>query len=90
MRFCPLFSGSSGNCIFIEGGGVRVLVDAGLAGRTIINALAGINVSPDTIDAIVVTHEHSDHIKGVGVLSRRYSIPVYSNRANWDAISPLI
>ena len=48
MRFCPLFSGSSGNCIFIEGGGVRVLVDAGLAGRTIINALAGINVSADS------------------------------------------
>ena len=90
MRFCPLFSGSSGNCIFIEGGGVRVLVDAGLAGRTIINALAGINVSPDTIDAIVVTHEHSDHIKGVGVISRRYSIPVYANSATWDAMSPLI
>ena len=71
MRFCPLFSASSGNCILIEGGGLRVLVDAGPAGRTIINALAGITVSPDTIHALVVTPEHSDHIKEVGVISRQ-------------------
>ena len=79
MLFCPLCSGSSGNATFIEAGDARILVDAGLAGRRIAELLNGIGVSPDTLDAILVTHEHSDHVHGVGVLSRRYGIPVYAN-----------
>lgn len=86
MRFCALYSGSSGNSLFLEAGGVRLLVDAGVAGRAVGSALGQIGVSPDTIGAILVTHEHIDHIKGVGVLSRRYNIPVYANAKTWEAM----
>ncbi len=90
MLFSPLFSGSSGNAIFIEAGSVRLLVDSGLPGSKIEEALCAIGVPPDTLSAILVTHEHSDHIRGVGVLSRRYALPVYANAACWTAMSPVI
>ncbi len=88
MLFCPLCSGSSGNATFIEAGGARVLVDAGLTGKRITELLAGLGVAPDTLDAILVTHEHSDHVQGVGVLSRRYGIPVYANEACFGRMLP--
>ncbi len=81
MLFSPLFSGSSGNCSFLEAGKARVLVDAGLAGKQIEAALRAINVEPGTLSAILVTHEHIDHVRAVGVLSRRYKVPVYANAA---------
>ncbi|MEG1559947.1 MAG: MBL fold metallo-hydrolase [Clostridia bacterium] len=90
MRFFPLFSGSSGNCSLIEGGGVRVLIDAGLSGKAIEAALTEYALSPDTIDAILITHEHIDHIRGVGVLSRRYDIPVYANTGTWQGMCGII
>lgn len=90
MKFSPLFSGSSGNCSVISAGGTNLLVDAGMPGRTIVSALSEVGVDPGAISAIVVTHEHSDHIKGIGVLSRKYDIPVYANEGTWKAMSPLI
>ncbi len=81
MLFSPLFSGSSGNCSFLEAGKVRLLVDAGLAGVHIENALRAIDVAPETLTAILVTHEHIDHVRAVGVLARRYKVPVYANAA---------
>jgi len=90
MLFCPLFSGSSGNAVFLEAGDVRLLIDAGLSGRTIEGALNAIGIDPASLNAILVTHEHSDHIKGVGVLSRKYRIPVYANDACWAAMEPCI
>ncbi len=90
MLFCPLYSGSSGNALFVEAGSVRLLIDAGLPGRRIEAALQQIGVPPDTLNAILVTHEHSDHIKGVGVLSRKYGLPVYANAPCWAAMEPLI
>ncbi len=86
MRLIPLFSGSSGNCILLESGGVRVLIDAGLPGRTIENALLSVDVEPTTLGAILVTHEHSDHVRGIGVLSRRYDLPVYANAGTWEGM----
>ncbi len=83
ITFCPLFSGSSGNALFIASRATRILVDAGLPGRTVSGALAEIGVLPETLDGILVTHEHSDHIKGVGVLARKYRIPVYANERTW-------
>lgn len=86
MRLCPLFSGSSGNAVLVEGGGVRVLVDAGLPGSTVCAALRAQHIDPATLTAILVTHEHSDHIQGVGVLSRKLSLPVYANSGTWEAM----
>ncbi len=86
MRFCVLGSGSSGNACYIEGINGKVLVDAGFSGKEIINRLESLNIKPDTIDAIVVTHEHIDHIRGVGVLSRRFNIPVIMNKPTYNRI----
>jgi len=88
MRFCPLFSGSSGNALFLEAGNIRLLIDCGLPGRTVEQALAAIHVDPSALDAILVTHEHSDHVKGVGVFSRKYDLPIYANAACWQAMTP--
>ena len=66
MRFCSLYSGSSGNSIFIASDNAKVLIDAGLPGKRIGDALQSIGEKPEEIDGIFVTHEHSDHIKGIG------------------------
>jgi phosphoribosyl 1,2-cyclic phosphodiesterase len=86
MIFCPLYSGSSGNSIFVASDNAKVLIDAGLPGKNIENALLHIGHNPKDIDAIFVTHEHIDHIKGVGVLSRKYDIPIYTNALTWQAM----
>lgn len=87
MLFSSLFSGSSGNASLLEAGNTRILIDAGLAGNRIEQALTSIGIAPETLSAILVTHEHTDHVRGVGVLSRRYSLPVYANAACFDAMS---
>ncbi len=79
-----LSSGSSGNSIYISGGKSSILIDAGLSGKEIERRLSKIGVSADSLDAILVTHEHSDHIHGVGVLSRRYDLPVFANELTWQ------
>lgn len=90
MKFCSLFSGSSGNSIFIASNETRILIDAGLPGKSIEAALKEISEEPKDIDGIFITHEHSDHIKGVGVLSRKYNIPVYANEKTWESMQGLI
>ena len=90
MRFIPLFSGSSGNSSLIEAGGVRLLVDAGLTGKAIADALRSISIDPDSISGILVTHDHVDHTKGIGVLSRKYNIPVYANAGTYAAMAPIV
>ena len=90
MRFCPLYSGSSGNASFVEGGGVRLLVDAGLPGKKIDTALAAHGEESARVDALLVTHDHSDHIAGVGVFARRFGVAVYANELTWEAMLPLI
>ena len=81
MRFCVLGSGSKGNSTFIEGGGTRILIDAGFSGIELERRLAAIDVEIKTITAILVTHEHGDHIRGVQVLARRFGIPAFISRA---------
>lgn len=87
MRFSVLSSGSKANSVFVEAGGVRFLVDCGLSGKQAEERLAEVGIDPTSLDAIIVTHEHSDHINGVGTLSRRYNLPVYANRSTMEAIS---
>lgn len=81
-----LGSGSRGNSTYIEAGRTRLLIDAGLSARQIRQRLAAIGRSPETLTAILVTHEHSDHINGLRVLCRNLPAPVYCNRLTRDAI----
>lgn len=83
IKFCSLSSGSSGNCQYIETSGSRILIDAGFSGKRVEELLSSIDVCPTTIDGIFVTHEHIDHVRGVGVLSRRFDIPIYANANTW-------
>ena len=79
LSVCMLASGSRGNAIFVSSGSTSILVDAGLSGIEIERRLESRGLCPENLDAILVSHEHADHIQGVGVLSRRYNLPVYVN-----------
>lgn len=86
MQIRSLASGSSGNSVLIQSDGLNILVDAGYSGRQIERLMKLAGVDPRRIDAILVTHEHSDHTAGIGVLSRRYRIPVFANEGTWLAM----
>jgi phosphoribosyl 1,2-cyclic phosphodiesterase len=77
--FCPLASGSKGNCLYVGSKTTRVLIDAGLSSSAICERLAAVGIAPDTIQAILITHEHSDHIKGLFPLVEKLRIPVLAN-----------
>jgi len=90
IEFCSLSSGSSGNATYISAGNTRILIDAGLSGKTVIASLNSIGVLPESLNAILVTHEHIDHIKGVGILSRKFHIPVYANENTWVGMTRIV
>ena len=77
MELCSIASGSSGNCIFVGGDHTRLLIDTGISRKRIFSGLEGIDVSPDDLDGILITHEHADHISGLGVMARTLKIPIY-------------
>lgn len=83
VTFCSLFSGSSGNAIYIASETTKLLIDCGVSGKKIAASLASIGVDASEIDGILVTHEHRDHIYAVGIMSRRYNIPIYANQGTW-------
>jgi len=85
LSVCILASGSKGNAVFVSGGTTSILIDAGLSGIEIERRLKSRGIDPKTLDAILVSHEHSDHIQGVGVLSRRYKLPVYISTKTQNA-----
>lgn len=86
LTLCPLFSGSSGNSVYVSCGSFRLLVDVGMTASRIEAELREIGVELRDIDAILITHEHVDHIRALGVICRKYGIPVYANEGTWDAI----
>ncbi|MBC1402391.1 MBL fold metallo-hydrolase [Listeria booriae] len=90
LRFSILASGSSGNATLIETVNQTILVDCGLSGKKIENLFGEVGRSMTDVDAILVTHEHVDHIKGLGVLARRYEVPIYANAKTWAAMEPSI
>lgn len=80
MRFACLGSGSKGNATVIQSDETTLLVDCGFSAKEAVNRLSVVGLLPEQLDAILVTHEHGDHIRGVSVLSRRYGIPVWASR----------
>jgi phosphoribosyl 1,2-cyclic phosphodiesterase len=79
MRFSVLASGSSGNACYVETEEAGVLIDAGLSGEELVRRMEAAGIDPAKLDAILLTHEHLDHIRGAGPLSRRFDLPVYAN-----------
>ncbi|MDW2885215.1 MBL fold metallo-hydrolase [Exiguobacterium artemiae] len=90
LYYSVLASGSTGNALYIESEQTRLLVDAGLTGKAMLALFDQIHRSPDQIDGLFVTHEHSDHIKGVGIMARKYNIPLYANEKTWAAMEAKI
>lgn len=90
IKFCSLYSGSSGNSIFVASGATKLLADAGLSGKKIIGALNSIGEDPSQLSAVLVSHEHSDHIKGAGILSRKYNLPIYASKGTWEAMEGML
>lgn len=86
FNFCSLYSGSSGNCLFIETENTKLLIDAGVSLTKIEEGLDKVNVEPSSLNGILVTHEHSDHIKSLGSLSKKFDIPVFANQKTFDAM----
>ena len=86
FKFCNLYSGSSGNCSFIETDKTKILIDCGVSFKRIKEGLESIGEDINDLDAILITHEHSDHIKGLGVLSKNVDIPIYANKKTLDEI----
>jgi len=79
MRFSVLASGSSGNACYVETPEARILIDAGLSGEELIRRMEKAGIDPGKLDALILTHEHIDHIRGAGPLARRLNLPVYIN-----------
>ena len=90
MRFSVLASGSTGNAFYVETERERLLVDAGLSGKQLEQLFAHIDRNIQDVTGILVTHEHSDHIKGLGVIARKYRLPIYANEKTWKAMDGLI
>ena len=86
FRFCNLYSGSSGNCSFIESNNTKLLIDCGNSCKKISEALTSIGSNLSEIDAILLTHEHSDHVKGLQVTCKKYNIPIYASEGTFSRI----
>lgn len=86
MRLVSIASGSSGNCIYVGSDQTHILVDAGISNKRIEQGLNEIGLKGTEIDGIVITHEHSDHTKGLGVLARRYGVPIYGTKETLEEI----
>lgn len=89
MRISVLSSGSKANCTYVECGNTRLLIDCGLSGREVTRRLEELGVDAATLTAVLITHEHCDHLRGVATVSRRYRLPVYVNKATSRFLKPL-
>jgi len=88
LSIAPLFSGSSGNSIFIRSKSACILVDAGVSCTKIRGELQKLDAHMDELDGILVTHEHIDHIRGLDIISKKYNVPVYANEQTWEVLLP--
>ena len=86
LNFCSLYSGSSGNSLLVETENTKLLIDAGVSSKKIENALQDIHIEPSSINGILVTHEHTDHVQGLGTISKKFDLPVFVNQETLDAM----
>ena len=86
LNFCSLYSGSSGNCSFVETENTKLIIDSGVSLKKVTEGCESLDISLYNIDGILVTHEHSDHIQSLGNLSKKYNIPVYATSETYDAM----
>ena len=86
MRICSIASGSSGNCIYVGSDNTHVIIDAGISGKRIEEGLNRLGLTGADLDALLITHEHSDHVASIGVLSRKYGIPMYATKGTIKGI----
>ena len=86
LNFRSLYSGSSGNSLFVETENTKILIDAGMSCKKIEEALHSIEVDPSSINAILVTHEHSDHVKGISTISKKFDIPIFATKETFEAM----
>ncbi len=86
MRLCSIASGSSGNCVYVGSDTTHLLMDAGISGRRTEAGLHALGLTMRDIDGICITHEHADHINGLGVLARKYGVPIYATKGTAEAI----
>ena len=86
FNFCSLYSGSSGNSLFVQSENAKILVDAGVSSKKIEKALNDIEIDPSSLDGILITHEHIDHVQGLGTLSRKFDLPVFVTQKTLDAM----
>ncbi|WP_053217751.1 MBL fold metallo-hydrolase [Virgibacillus senegalensis] len=86
LSFSVLASGSTGNAFYIATEKEKILVDAGVSGKEMERLLNEVEIDPNSLTKLLVTHEHSDHIKGLGIMARRYQLPVYANEKTWKAM----
>ena len=90
MDFCTIASGSSGNSLFMGTEHTKILIDAGVSGKRILEGLEKLSLTGDQIDALFITHEHIDHVKGAGVFSRKFDVPIYATMETWDAMEGIL
>lgn len=86
MNLYSIASGSSGNCIYVGNEETHLLVDVGISGKRVEAGLKDADIDPATLSGILITHEHSDHISGLGVMARRYQVPIYATAETMNAI----
>ncbi|MBR0366460.1 MAG: MBL fold metallo-hydrolase [Clostridia bacterium] len=86
LKLYSLISGSSGNCSVVTDGRTHIMIDCGTSGKRATAALERIGIDPKSLSAILVTHEHSDHVQGVGILARRLRVPIYATRGTHAAM----
>lgn len=85
LTFCSLGSGSQGNAVYVSDGETSVLIDAGFSGKELQKRMAAAGLNPSALSAVVVTHEHQDHLKGVGIICRRLSAAAWFSKDTWEA-----
>ncbi len=86
LNFCSLYSGSSGNCLFVETSSTKILIDCGTSLKKVIDGLQSIDKKIEDIDGILITHEHSDHVQSLGNASKKFNLPVYTNFETLEAM----